>query len=859
VDHAIVRALDELGQGLLVFRGQQILAVSDGLCRIVGRERAQLLELESVFELIAPEHRERLQERLRLYLRGEVVPDHIETTIVAGDGSRRDVELAVKSAAVPGAGSDTDAEPDRRAPTLVTIVRDVTTTLRNARFARILADASEIVAGANDDDAIPAIVRLLVPAVADWCAFDRHESDGSLTRVAVSHVSAAGEALLWELDRRFPVRRFEGNLRARVLRTGKPLVMNDMTDAGIRAIARNTEHADMLREVGIGSALWVPASSLGRTVGVISLGRAGMDRPFQEDVVDLATRLGHRAAQAIERRAADRTIRDRERQQSAVAELGRLALAGMAPDALHERAVRLLADTLEVEYAAALELRPGGSSLRVLAAAGWSPAATMLGDEIPLEAASQAAYTLSSGGPVLVDDLRTETRFVAPPVALGLGAVSGLSVVIGGHGDHPYGVLSVHAARRRRFDGDDVNFVLSAAHVLATAIERRESEVALRESDARLHLALAASQVGTWEWDLRSGTLRWSDEIRRQHGFAAGAPVPTFDEYLQLVHPDDRELFQRTVGAAINGEPYDLDYRFLLPSGEVRWTNGQGRVFTDDAGNPVRMVGTGRDITDRKATEQERDGLLEQERTARQLREAFIGVLSHELRTPITTILGGARILADRLDRMPHDAAAGLLDDIEQEAERLARLIEDLLVLTRSERGNIDVRDDPVLPGVVVDAVVSSSAVLAQRVHLDIQVPRNLPIVIGDETYLEQILRNLVGNAAKFSPAGSTVSIRSEVTPSEVVLRVLDEGPGIEPSETERLFEVFYRSPRTRSKAAGSGIGLFVARQLAGAMGGRLWAVPRPEGGAEFGIALRRHELPSEDPEAGADAEADIR
>jgi two-component system sensor histidine kinase KdpD len=287
----------------------------------------------------------------------------------------------------------------------------------------------------------------------------------------------------------------------------------------------------------------------------------------------------------------------------------------------------------------------------------------------------------------------------------------------------------------------------------------------------------------------------------------------------------------------------------------VRWTNSQGRVFTDVAGNPVRMVGTGRDITDRKETERERDELLEQERTARLLRETFIGVLSHELRTPITTILGGAQILVGRIDRMTADDAKGLLEDIEQEAERLARLIEDLLILTRSERGNVESRDDPVLPSAVVDTVIHSSAAVAQRVKLDVQVPRNLPIVIGDETYLEQILRNLVGNAAKFSPVGSTVSIHSEVTADEVLLRVLDEGPGIEPDETDRLFEVFYRSPRTRAKAAGSGIGLFVAKQLVGAMGGRIWAVPRPTGGAEFGIALRRHELPAEDPGQASDVQ----
>ena len=127
------------------------------------------------------------------------------------------------------------------------------------------------------------------------------------------------------------------------------------------------------------------------------------------------------------------------------------------------------------------------------------------------------------------------------------------------------------------------------------------------------------------------------------------------------------------------------------------------------------------------------------------------------------------------------------------------------------------------------------------------QIPRNLPIVVGDETYLEQILRNLLGNAAKFSPrrVNGPDLVRGDAT--EVLLRVLDEGPGIEPRETERLFEVVLPVARTKSKAAGSGIGLFVARQLAAAMGGADLGRPRPQGGAEFGIALRRYEVPQED------------
>ena len=125
----------------------------------------------------------------------------------------------------------------------------------------------------------------------------------------------------------------------------------------------------------------------------------------------------------------------------------------------------------------------------------------------------------------------------------------------------------------------------------------------------------------------------------------------------------------------------------LWTDGSVHWTHGVGRVFRDAKGEPIRMVGTGQDITERRRLEEERDRLLEEERRAGTFREAFVDVISHELRTPITTIFGLTQILR-RPGRLttPEDQAE-LINDISAESERLHRLVEDLLVLTRAERG----------------------------------------------------------------------------------------------------------------------------------------------------------------------------
>jgi signal transduction histidine kinase len=252
----------------------------------------------------------------------------------------------------------------------------------------------------------------------------------------------------------------------------------------------------------------------------------------------------------------------------------------------------------------------------------------------------------------------------------------------------------------------------------------------------------------------------------------------------------------------------------------------------------------------------ERAGLHAQEREAQQLQEAFISVISHELRTPITTILAGSRLLRRQIGDGPvaTEVAGDLAADIEAEADRLFRIVEDLLVLSRLERRNLLIAQEPVHVAHLVERVVASEArrwpthrfVMPERV--------NIGVVRGEETYIEQVLRNLLANAAKYSPSGSTVEVHVDDDPDGVAVRVLDDGPGIARAEVEQLFTLFYRSPATAATAAGAGIGLFVSRQLVDAMGGRMWAQRRRRGGSEFGFSLAAY--PIEEDEAFVDADA---
>jgi len=249
----------------------------------------------------------------------------------------------------------------------------------------------------------------------------------------------------------------------------------------------------------------------------------------------------------------------------------------------------------------------------------------------------------------------------------------------------------------------------------------------------------------------------------------------------------------------------------------------------------VELVGT---IVKALAGPVDLAGRYAAERRAGLLRDAFIGVISHELRTPITTIYGLSKMLRQRDDRMPPESRKEAIEDIEAEADRLHRLAEDLLVLSRAEAGRVEVSREPILLSHIVRRAVAAEELRWPDRHFLFEAMRGLPPVLGEDIYAEQVVRNLITNAAKYSEPETEIQVILDVVDEDCRLRVLDRGIGIDGDDTEQLFELFYRSPSAARHAAGAGIGLFVCRQLIEAMGGRVWAKPREGGGSEFGFTL---------------------
>jgi two-component system sensor histidine kinase KdpD len=222
---------------------------------------------------------------------------------------------------------------------------------------------------------------------------------------------------------------------------------------------------------------------------------------------------------------------------------------------------------------------------------------------------------------------------------------------------------------------------------------------------------------------------------------------------------------------------------------------------------------------------------------AEAFREAFAGILSHELRTPITSIHAAATLLMRA--GLEDEQREELLVDIMEEAERLRHLVEDLVVLTRAERGTIKIHTEPVLLPHVLRKVVERERLRWPDRRIELSVNGSPPVAQAESAFVEQVVRCLVGNAAKYCPAGSRIDVVLDADRGAPRVRVLDRGPGVDPAESDRLFELFYRSIRT-AHMPGSGIGLFVAHRLVESMGGVIWCRPRDDGsGAEFGFRLQ--------------------
>ena len=605
----------------------------------------------------------------------------------------------------------------------------------------------------------------------------------------------------------------------------------------------------------VGLALDAGAERLGSLVLAFSAPRVIDQRTL--DILALAARFGGEALTRSRGAAAARV--ERLEAGEAAARVDRLqAIArelGPAVDAttIARLVVDTATDTLGARVGLLYRRASDPDRLELLHARGYPTGLVRSEQTLPLDAGLPAADVVRRRTGVVVSAAEWRTRY---PGASDIPAIASLMTLVAEPvGDDPVrGVLVVGWGNEVTIAADERRFISAiAAHAVA-ALARADLVDALRDRQRRLDATLEVASAGAWDLDLERDHLDLSAEFLRVRGRPDEAAGDGVAGYLALVVPEDREAVRAAIEEASRTlGPFATEFRAIGPDASTRWVRSEGWVSAEGPARRRRLTGIDRDITPERRAEEERERLLETEREARALQEAFIGVMSHELRTPITTILAAAKLLLRGGRSEETVRELGL--DINAEAERLHRLIDDLLVMSRLERGSLVPDREPVHLRRLLERVIASEGSRWPDNRFVLAGDPAGDVVAGEETYIEQVARNLLSNAAKYAGPGTTVTVEVDPAPDEVVVRVLDEGPGIAAAETEDLFELFYRSATTAATAAGAGIGLFVCDRLVRAMHGRIWARPRPRRGSEFGFALGRYR---DDDDDELDASIDV-
>jgi PAS domain S-box-containing protein len=245
-------------------------------------------------------------------------------------------------------------------------------------------------------------------------------------------------------------------------------------------------------------------------------------------------------------------------------------------------------------------------------------------------------------------------------------------------------------------------------------------------------------------------------------------------------------------------------------------------------GRLINIIATIRDIT--------------RFREADELKSTFISVISHELKTPIALIKGYVSTLRREDATWDREIVADSLAVIEEEADRLTNLVENLLDASRLQAGALSINQTDVDLVSLTKRIAERFQVQTDNHKLVVDFPSGFPIILGDEDRLAQVLSNLISNSIKYSPAGGEIRIHGQIRPEHVIICVSDQGPGIAPEDIPHVFDRFYRATEASRKTKGAGLGLYLARAVIEAHNGRIWVDPKPDSGARICFSLPRDE-----------------
>lgn len=411
--------------------------------------------------------------------------------------------------------------------------------------------------------------------------------------------------------------------------------------------------------------------------------------------------------------------------------------------------------------------------------------------------------------------------------SMGLLTGVGLPMIAGGE---VIGVIFVFRAYRGRFSQEDRNLLSSFASQAAIAAHNARLFTEISQQKQHLDAILESAADGLFILDPSYNVIRANRAFTRLTGYAAEDVIGK--PHAEIIRWLSREPGMSLEEAEAGGWPLTPQATLYVEGDLI--TNEGGAVsvgityapaLTED-GRLLSIVGAVRDIT--------------KFREAEELKSTFISIISHELRTPVALIKGFVGTLRREDATWDLETVQESLAVIEEESDRLANLIDDLLDASRLQAGALALTRSEVALDLLAKRMIDRFIPQSEIHSFEMNFPEDFPLISADESRLMQVLGNLLSNAVKYSPQGGQITLSGRVQPDRVIVCIQDQGPGIPIEDMPRIFNLFYRSNEASRKTKGTGLGLFLAKSVIEAHGGEIWVDDRVEHGARICFALPR-------------------
>lgn len=783
--------------GLSILRGPRHIVelANDEILKIWGKKSGEVLH-EPIFEAIPDAKGQGYEQILeRVYTKGE---RYIAYDLPLKLNHSGDEEIFLKLIYEPL------REEDGTVSGIMVLADDVTEQVKIRNRAqereiqqRFLSGATKILSETLDyDKMLKALANISVPKVGDFCILDLLTNGSEIKRVAWAVADPGKQKVFDQVLQVSSIQNSTEHPVYRAIESGETELIEHINQEWLDNLA-SSDYMDFLQSFNIHSMLIVPLIFGKSKLGAIKFCLSDSNRTFDKDEIYLAEELSKRVAIALHNahlyEQAQKEISKRKRIENELS--------------ISEKRFRVMSDSVPI-------------MIRVLDKKG----ACTYWNKPWYEYTGQTKRTSLGSkwmNAIHPDDVKQTEKIISSSVKKKKPF------------EFNYRLRNNESQYRWHMDSGLPKYSENGVFegFIGTAVdihERKLAEDALKESEDNLRQAIDATKLGTWNYYPETGKMIWSDRCKELFGIPTDQDVD-YELFLQGLHPEDRKSVVSAIKKSLHPkhrEPYEVEYRVIgFQDRKIRWHRAKGEALFNARDQAERIVGTVLDITERKFLEQQK--------------EDFLGIASHELKTPVTSIKGNVQVLEHTLRAKGAIYEANQLEKVDRQVNKLVSLINDLLDVTKIETGKILFSYELFDFNELVDEVVKSMQFVSVHHVLKRTQGPGKAMMSGDKNRIEQVITNLISNAIKYSPNADKVIINTSIEDSVVILSVKDFGAGLSPEHMNKIFDRFYRVSGTNNNwASGLGLGLYISSEIVNNHKGKIWVESVLNEGSIFFVSL---------------------